>query len=150
MTVFYKKQGKRYVAVSEYDADLCNSFPYGTHVVVCQPNSMSRRFQVDPNLAPMIGAARYAESAMTDALQKASMLRPARAPLTPEQWEKWNEFKKSMGDDVYYINYPSAADIVRAGLDAMQEEADKQLTNPAVKKAWDYFMTISRLAKEYE
>jgi hypothetical protein len=32
----------------------------------------------------------------------------------------------------------------------MQVEADKMLTNPAVKKAWDYFMMVWALTKEQE
>ena len=45
------------------------------------------------------------------------------------------------------LRYREAAE---AGVKAMQDEADKMLTNPAVKKAWDYFMMVWSLAKEQE
>ena len=32
--VYYIKEGRRYVPVAEYDQDLMDSFPKGTHIVV--------------------------------------------------------------------------------------------------------------------
>ena len=54
-----------------------------------------------------------------------------------------------MGDDIYTIEVASARDIAEAGLKAMQEEADKLLTNPAVRKAYDRFLFIAELTKDH-
>jgi hypothetical protein len=34
---FYRKRGRRYVPVNEYDQELLDSFPQGTHLVMCYP-----------------------------------------------------------------------------------------------------------------
>ena len=62
--IFYEKVGRRYVPVSEYDSDLLDAFPKGTHIVMCYPGGQSRRYQIDPAYAPMIAAGRVAEEAI--------------------------------------------------------------------------------------
>jgi hypothetical protein len=80
--IYYEKKGRRYVPVSEYDSEYLDSFPKGNHLVMCYPGGSSRRFCIDPALAPMIAAGRYAEDVICDAMRKASEIRPKRAPIT--------------------------------------------------------------------
>lgn len=49
MTTLYKKVGKRYKHVAEHEE--WDSYPKGSHLVVCQPGSTLRRFNVDPDRA---------------------------------------------------------------------------------------------------
>ena len=55
-----------------------------------------------------------------------------------------------MGKEVYALEYCSYREAAEAGVKAMQDEADKMLSNPAVRKAWDYFLMVWALTKEQE
>jgi hypothetical protein len=147
-TLFYKKVGRRYVPVQEYDSEFLDAFPKGTHLVMCYPGGQSRRFNIDPNYAAMIAAGRVAEDAMSQAVVKASEMRPRRTPITVKQKKAWENLAKAFGDEVYYIELPSAREVAEEGLKAMQLEADKLLSNPAVKKAYDNFMLMCELTKD--
>jgi len=70
--------------------------------------------------------------------------------LTEEELKAWAVFKEAMGIDVLRIKYASANEVIDAGLAAMQEEADKMLQYPAVKEAWDHFMFMCQLTKNFE
>jgi hypothetical protein len=147
-TLFYKKVGRKYIPVQEYDNELMDAFPKGTHLIMCYPGGQSRRYNIDPNYAAMIAAGRVAEDAMSQAVVKASEMRPRRTPITVKQKKAWENLAKAFGDEVYYIELPSAREVAEEGLKAMQLEADKLLSNPAVKKAYDNFMLMCELTKE--
>lgn len=150
--VLYEKVGRRYQAVAEYDNVMFDSFPKGNHIVMCYPGGQSRRFNIDPAYGPMIAAGRYAEDAISRTIMEHSSLRvpDKERPLTDAQRNAWEAFSKAMGKEVYALEYCSYREAAEAGVNAMQAEADKMLTNPAVKKAWDYFMMVWQLAKENE
>jgi hypothetical protein len=143
--VYYEKIGRKYVPVAEYDSDYLDSFPRGNHLVMCYPGGSSRRFNIEPALAPMIAAGRYAEDAMSAALVRASEMRPHRKPLTEKQRKAWEKLAKEFGDERYYVEIPSAREVTDAGVKAMQEEADKLLQHPMVKAAYDEFMATCKL-----
>lgn len=146
--IFYEKQGRRYIPVKEYDNDWMDSFPKGNHLVMCYPGGQSRRFNIDPNYAAMIAAGRVAEDKICSAIVKASELKPQRVPLTPGQIKAWNKLKDEFGDDMYGLRGVSVHDCVEAGMKAMIEEADKLMTNPTVKKAFEQFLMVCELTKE--
>lgn len=127
-----------------------DSFPKGTHIVMCYPGGQSRRYSIDPAFAPMIAAGRYAEDAISKHIMDVSALRVPEKdrPLTDEQRNAWEAFSRAMGKEVYALEWCSYREAAEAGVKAMQLEADKMLENPAVRKAWDYFMMVWRLAKE--
>jgi len=89
-TLFYKKVGRKYVPVQEYDSEFLDAFPKGTHLVMCYPGGQSRRFNIEPNYAAMIAAGRVAEDAMSQAVVKASEMRPRRTPITEKQRKAWD------------------------------------------------------------
>jgi hypothetical protein len=147
--IYYEKKGRRYVPVAEYDNDLLDSFTKGTHLVDVYPGGSSRRYNIDPNYAAMIAAGRVAEDAISSAVVKASEMRPRRTPITEKQKKAWENLAKSFGDEVYYIELPSAREIAEAGVKAMSLEAEKLLTNPNVRKAYDRFLLVAALTTDH-
>ena len=147
--ILYEKVGRRYVPVAEnYDDHY--TFPKGNHLVMCYPGGESRQFDIDPNYAALIAASRVAEDAMCKALNKASELRPARTPITPAQQRAWKKLAKEFGDELCTLNGASIHDIAEAGVRALQQEADKLLTNATVKAAYDQFLFVCALTKKQE
>jgi hypothetical protein len=146
--IYYEKIGRKYVPISEYDSDYLDSFSKGTHIVMCYPGGQSRRYNIDPNYAAMIAAGRVAEDAMIQAMHKASEMRPKQTPITEGQRKAWKKLAKEFGDELATLNCASSHDIAEAGLKALQEEADKLLTNPAVKKAYEHFLLVAELTKD--
>lgn len=145
--IYYEKKGNRYVPVAEYDSDLLDSFGKGSHLVMCYPGGQSRRFNIDPAYATLIAAGRVAEDAMCNAIRKASELKPKQTPITEGQRKAWKKLAKEFGDELATLNGASSYDIAQAGIKALQEEADKLLTNPSVKKAYEHFLLVAELTK---
>jgi hypothetical protein len=143
--IFYEKVGRRYKPVAEYDNEYLDSFPKGNHLVMCYPGGSSRRFNIEPALAPMIAAGRFAEDAMSAALVKASEMRPHNKPITEKQRKAWDNLAKSFGADRYYVELPSAREVTEAGIKAMELEASKLMEHPMVQAAYDEFMATCKL-----
>jgi hypothetical protein len=149
-TIFYKKVGRKYEPVSEYDQTLMDAFPKGTHIVMCYPGGQSRRYNIDPALAPMIAAGRVAEDAISKTIMEKSALRvPERQqPLTPEQLAAWQHLASTFGEEKYALEWCSYREASEAGVKAMMEEAEKLMSNESVRKAYDHFMLMCELTKE--
>ena len=147
--IFYKKVGRKYVPVSEYDSNLVDALPKGTHIIMSYPGGQSTRYNIDPAYAAMIAAGRVAEDAISRSIMEQSAMRVNKnRQLTPEQHVAWNALAATLGDDRYALEYCSYREAAEAGVKAMQEEADKLLENPAVKKAYEHFMLVCELTKE--
>ena len=146
--IYYEKRGRRYVPVSEYDGDFMDSYSKGTHLLMVYPGGQSRRFNIDPAYAPMIAAARVAEDEVCRAISKASEMRPQRTPITPGQKKAWEKLAKELGDELATLNGLCIRDCAEAGVKAMQLEADKLLTHPAVRDAYEQFQTVCNLVKQ--
>jgi hypothetical protein len=147
--IYYEKVGRRYLPVAEYDSEFFDRLHRGNHLIMCYPGGVSRRFNVDPDYAALIAAGRVAEDAMTRAINEASKLGPTKKPLTDEQRAAWDALADSFGDDLATLTGKSCADIARAGIEALQREADVLLSNPVVRKAYDHFILIAELTKEH-
>jgi hypothetical protein len=148
--IFYEKVGRRYKPAYEYDSDFLGSFPKGNHLIMCHPGGKSIRYHIDPNYAAMIAAGKVAEDAVCESIIESQNLKPLREPITEKQRELWRELAESFNRDDYPSIRPAAADAGRAAVKAMMEEADKLMTNPAVRKAFEQFMLICELTKEHE
>jgi hypothetical protein len=146
--IYYIKEGRKYVPVAEYDNELLDSFPKGTHLVMVYPGGTSRRFNIDPNYAAMIAAGRVAEDAICRAISKASELRPKSTPITEAQQKAWKKLAKEMGDELCTLYGLSVRDCAEAGVKAMIEEAERLMTNPSVKKAYEHFLLMCELTKD--
>lgn len=151
---FYKKVGRKYVPVREYDSELMSAFPKGAHIVICYPGGKSTRYNIDPNYAAMIAAGYVAEEAICDKILEASRLRlpssSQQRELTPEEKEAWDNLIRVFGDQTRQLEWPSIREFVAAGVKAMQEEANALMQNESVRKAYDHFVLLCKLSKNKE
>lgn len=146
--IYYEKVGRRYVPVSIMDTEF-SSFPNGAHLVVSVPkNCTMYRYNIDPAVAPLIAAGCYARPAIEEALYKASEKWPTRKPITPEQLAAWQKLAEAFGDDLATLQRPSIHDIAEAGVDELQKQAENLLKNPSVRKAYEQFLLVSKLAMD--
>jgi len=148
--IYYEKVGRKYVPIAEYDNDYLDSFPKGNTLVMCYPGGTSRRYNVEPNFAAMIAASRHAENAMCNAMLLAANLRPTRTLITPKQKTAWRKLAKELGDELCTLQAESTHDIVAAGLNAIQKEADQLMQHASVKQAYEQFMLVCALTKQQE
>lgn len=146
--IFYEKVGRRYKPVYEYDQTLMDSMPKGAHLVCVYPGGRSTRYRVDIAYAPMIAAGRVAEDKISEVIRKATDLRPRNKPITKKQKEAWDNLVKEFGEDARMLEWPSAREACEVAVKAMQDEAEKLLSNPSVKKAYEHFLLVCELTKE--
>lgn len=144
-TIFYIKKGRRYVPHSTYSSEFCDSFPKGTHLVQSYPGGSMRRFNIDPDYAPMIAAGRVAEEKISEALMKANELRPQTTPVTPAAHRAWMKLKKELGNEAM-LTRGSARDAVEAAVKAMADEAEKLLKNDSIRQAYEHFQLLCKLS----
>lgn len=149
-TIFYVKKGRRYIPHSTYEPNFCDAFPKGTHLVQCYPGGSLRRYNIDPAYAPMIAAGRVAEDVISKKIMEASDMRPKSAPMTQEQINAWNHLVKVFGPEARTLEWPSAREVAEEAVKAMTEEAEKLLSNPSVRKAYERFLLVAELTKEHK
>jgi hypothetical protein len=145
--IFYERVGRRYRPVLEYDDEVMAAFPQGDHLVSVRQGMTSRRYRIDPTLAPMIAAGLYAQDAMVEAMSQAAELRPTRQPITVEQQQAWQALAQAFGEELTTLQGSSAHDIVAAGVAAMQAKAERLMTTPAVRQAYEQFLLVCELAR---
>lgn len=151
-TIFYKKQGRKYIPVSEYDNEFIDSYWKGTTLIVSRPGSTTRKYNVEPAFAPMAAAGVYAEDKISQAIMKATEIRlqerSRKRPLTPSQKDAWDNLVKEFGEDARQLEWPSVREAAEAGTKAMQDEVEKMLSVPAVRNAYEQFLMVWKLTKE--
>lgn len=148
-TIFYVKQGRKYVPHSSYSSEFCDAFPKGTHLVQSYPGGSMRRYNIDPAYAPMIAAGRVAEDAISKVLMQASDMRPKSTPLTEGQRAAWAKLIEEFGEEARYLEWPSAREACEAAVNAMIKEAEVLLQDPVVRKAYDKFLFVAALTKDH-
>lgn len=150
--IYYEKQGRKYVPVSEYDSNFLDSFPKGNHIVMCYPGGQSRRFNINPAYAALIAAGRVAEDEISKKIMEATEIRRnyknRNTPLTPGQKEAWDNLVKEFGEGARQLEWPSARECAEAGVKAIIEEAEKLLEHPSVREAYEHFLFIAQLTKD--
>ena len=145
--IYYENRGRRYVPVSEYDSEYLDSFSKGTHIVMCYPGGQSRRYNIDPDYAPMIAAGRVAEDAICQAISKASEMRPQQTPITLGQKKAWEKLAKEFGSELATLSGLCIRDCAEAGVKAMQAEADKLMQHASVRQAYEQFLVVCQLTQ---
>jgi hypothetical protein len=98
----------------------------------------------------MIAAGRVAEDAICRSISKAAELRPKQTPITEGQKRAWRKLAKEMGDELCTLHGLSVRDCAEAGVKAMQDEADRLMTNPTVRKAYERFLLVCELTREHD
>lgn len=150
--VFYQKVGDKYLPVSEYDSYLHSALPKGKHLIVSvDPGMTSYHYNIDPAFAPLLAAAKYSESALSNAIVKATELRrkeSANRKLTDEQRKAWEHLVEVFGEDARQLEWPSARGAAEEVVNVLAHEAEKMLTVPAVKLAYEHFMMVYKLTKD--
>lgn len=146
--LYYIKEGRRYIPVAEYDSDLVDSFPKGSHIVMCYPGGKSIRYGIDPAYGPMIAAGRLAEDAISRAIHAASEAKPKEQPITKRQRAAWEEMKSAFGNEFFSLEFASIRDLAEAGVKAMQEEADKLMQHESVRQAYEQFLLVAKLCAD--
>ena len=136
--------------MAEYNNDWMDSFPEGTHLIICYPGGVSRRYRIDPNYAAMIAAGRVAEDAICAAMSKADEVQPPRRAMTEAERDAWNNLIVVWGDEARSLRRPAIRDVAEAGVNAMIVEADKLMKHEAVRKSYEHFLLVCKLTKEKE
>lgn len=147
--IFYEKVGRKYVPVSEYDSELLAALPKGAHLIICNPNSTSYRYNIDPDYAPLIAAAYAAEDVLANAIVTASEMKLNNVrEITPEQHAAWQNMVRVFGDRGRAIQYPSAQEIALKGLEALVGKAKSLTENAAVKNAFEQLKMLCKLVEQ--
>jgi hypothetical protein len=153
-TGIYKKVGRRYVEVGEYDTEFMDYVQNGATLVVKRKSCTARYFNVEPAVVPMLAAAKYCEDEISSALVRAGELRMQRSDrereLTPGQKAAWENLVREFGDSARQLEWPSARECAEAGARAMQEEAEKLLANQSIKEAYEHFLLLCKLSASSE
>ena len=152
--VFYEKVGRRYRPVREYDSELMSAMHKGSHLVVCNPGTVSYRYDIDPNYAALIAAARLSEDVISNEIVRATEIRRHRGAkddeLTPEQKAAWDNLIAVFGPSAKQLEWPSAREAAEAAVSAMVNEAKKLMNNEAVRLAYEHFQMVCELTKEHK
>ena len=57
---------------------------------------------------------------------------------------------KAFGEENHALQWPSAREACEEAVNAMQMEADKLLSVPVVKKAYEHFLFVAELTKDHK
>jgi len=148
-TGIYKRVGRRYVEIGEYDPERMDYIPNGTTMIVKRPSMQSTRYNVDPDILPLLAAGLYCEDEISSAIHRASELRPATRNITAEQRAAFDRFLATMDPDDpnrNMLSLGSARDAAEAGTQALVKEAQKLLANDSIKQAYEHFLLLCKLS----
>lgn len=112
MTTLYQKVGRRYKPVAEYEK--WDSYPEGTHLVICQPGRVMRQFNVEPDHAGLLAAAEPLRDQIRMLVMELHKMRPTRRTVTQAQADAWHAFERAMGNEGYCVEYASVGEIADA------------------------------------
>jgi len=144
--IIYKKVGKKYfpMGVDTYKWDI---LPVGAHLIVIDGGCTTRKYNIDPDYAPMLAAVMYCRDELANAIGEATSARPRNQPITELQRKKWEEFAESMGESLMLLQHDSTYDVAEKVLKMLIARSDELLKNESVKLAHDQFLFLSKLSK---
>lgn len=148
-TGIYKKVGRRYVEIGEFDSEYIDHVPNGVTMIVKRPGSQSTRHHVDPDLVPLLAASVYCEDAISAAIYRAGELRPHNRNITLEQRAAFDAFLETMPEDDcnrFMLTMGSAREAAEAGTRALVQEAKGLMANESIKQAYEHFMLLCKLS----
>lgn len=148
-TGIYKRVGRRYVEIGEYDPEHTEHVPNGVTMTVKRPGMQSTRYNVDPDIVPLLAASVYCEDQISQAIYRAGELRPHRQDITLAQRKAFDRFLATMSDDDsnrFMMTVGSAREAAEAGTQALIKEAEKLLANESIKDAYEHFLLLCKLS----
>lgn len=150
--IYYTKQVSKngkvtYTPVAEYDSQVMDSFPYGSHLVVVKSGSRSIRYNVDPDYATIMAALVTIKDDFVNMLSEASKLKPPLPALSDNEIEAWDNMKKVFGQSLNTLYGPSLNDIAENIMTEILKQSKELLKNPSYKKSWDNLQLIADLIK---
>lgn len=146
--IFYRRVGRRYEPVSSYDSEHMDSLPQGCHLIIIDQGWHSRRHNIDPNRAALLAAATLMEGRLSKIIQQATEIRPEKEPLTDEQRLAWRRLAESFDQNTIMLAWPSARQAAEKILEELTADAERLMTNPMVREAYNEFVAICRLTQE--
>jgi hypothetical protein len=148
-TGIYKKVGRRYVEIGEFDPEYLDHIPMGSSLWVKRKGSQSRRYNVDPDFVPMMAAGIYCEDEIARVIMRAGELRPISKSITLEQRRAYDAFLKTVPEEErFYLTHGSAREAAEEGVKALAEEAQKLLTNDSIRTAYEHFLLLCKLSAQ--
>lgn len=113
MTTLYAKHGRRYHPVAEYDPQVIDALPEGSHLVIVKPGHRTIFYQVDPDAAGLLAVLNKHENQLVTAIQKASSMQMESRLLTRREKKAIEAYRYHMGPDAMLtITLPSAMSIL--------------------------------------
>ena len=120
MSTIYRKQGRRYIPISEYCPEAMDALPYGSHLVVVEHGGRYTRYNIMPAYAEVQAAIDEHREMLAKAIVKASEASRVGA-LTKRQQAAWDALRESFGGHIWSIQFPGAYQILDALRDAVCE-----------------------------
>lgn len=106
----YRKQGRRYVPVSEYERMQGDEWQAGSHLTVVAPGCTFTRYRVNPDKAALLAALYIHRDACIEAIRKMTEARPSiKEPLTPKQAKAWQQWQEACGS-LHSVEIPAVAE----------------------------------------
>jgi hypothetical protein len=146
---YYVKRGRKYVPISEYDSDICDSLKYGTHVVVNEQGCRMYLYDIQPDNASIVAAAKLFKANLIQCMVNASKARPKTGnniEFTERQKAAYDKLKEELGEHTYFFEFPTLNDIAEKAVESfLKDSGDKFKDYPFVKKAYDNLMLKIKL-----
>jgi hypothetical protein len=125
-TVFYKKVGRRYVPVSEYNDNLLDALPEGVTMVYVKPGVTSYVYRVEPDFEAVDAALEVMKDDIINIFVELMELKPKSPTLTERQRELWNELKGSFNEQDFYCIRESMYDMARGLQNKIKDKIKEQ------------------------
>jgi hypothetical protein len=123
-TPIFKKVGRRYVKIGDYD-DAQMYYPHGATLVWARPGSTLTKYGIEPADAAMLASAERMRDAMMEAMRTADRMTPDQKMSKTEQ-KAWAAYKAIAGErSSLRLKGPSMHDVVDAGIKALTEAVRK-------------------------
>lgn len=107
--ILYRKQGKRYIQVTDDNSYF--GLQEGYWLVKIAPGCTSIRQCVYPDKAEIQAAAHNKQDKLLDIIREAGEARPQKIKLTKEEHKDWQAFIKKHGDSFSILCYPSLQEV---------------------------------------
>jgi len=113
LTTIYKKIGRRYHPIGEYDREALDMLPYGSHLVTVSPGVKSVRYRVDPDHAAVLAVLQEHRDELVKVVAQAGQKRSFNL-LTEREKRAYKAWHSIMGEELLLLEVPSAFEVVDA------------------------------------